>query len=178
MISVDLTVCLPSDLYGLNVIPRGAGKGSDAGVALAEEDGAAQGTGSQDFAALGSGNRARGGRFYNEGLHVAVFVANHASLGLCRCFRDEEAARVVYVFKTRPEKAAAGLVVAGIGVAAVAAAVAEDRPTQFFHNPAGCGGKLAGGRGSDLHLRTVNGLLQLLKLVPATVRTCKRDIHG
>ena len=169
---------LRSDLHGFDPIPRGAGESADAGIALAEEDSATQGSGCQDFAAFGGRERTGGGRFDYEGLHVAVLVTNHATMGLCGCFRDEEAARVVYVFQRGPEKAAAGLVVAGIGVAAVAAAVAEDRPTKFFHNPAGCGGKLTGGGGGYLHLRTVNGLLQLLKLVAAAVGTCKRDIHG
>ena len=81
------------------------------------------------------------------------------------------------VFKRGPEEAPAGLVVMSVGVAAVAAAVAKNGPTQLLYDPAGSRRKLAGCGGSDLHFCAVNGLLQLLELVATTVGTCKRDIH-
>ena len=63
------------------------------------------------------------------------------------------------LFESVPEEAPAGIVVAGVGVAAVAATVAKNGATQLFYDTAGRRIKLAGWRGGDLHLRTVNGLL-------------------
>lgn len=70
---------------------------------------------------------------------MAVLVTNHAAVRLGACLRDEETAGIMDVFKRGPEEGPAGFVVAGIGVAAVAAAVG---PRSSSTTPQGAGESL------------------------------------
>ena len=75
-----------SPLCGFHIIPRGAGKGTDAGVRFAKKNGSAQASFGQNLAAFRSGDGAGGGAFNDEWLHAAVFMAYHAALGFGSAF--------------------------------------------------------------------------------------------
>lgn len=151
-----------SQPHGIHAFPVGAGKGGDAGVGLAEEDGAAQAAAGDDFAALRGGEGAGGGGGYEQGLHAAVFVADHAAVGDALVGGDAQATGGMYGLRGGPEEAPLFIVVLDVRVAAVAAAVAQYRPAQFLHGAHRGGYQLAAGGAGYPHLGAVDGLAYFL----------------
>ena len=162
MISNELVRGASSQPHGVYAFPVGAGEGGDAGVCLTEEDGAAQTAAGDDFAAFCGGEGAGGGGGHEQGLHAAVFVANHAAVGGGLLCGDGEAAGGVHFCRGGPEEAPLFIVVLNVRVSAVAAAVAQYRPAQFLHGAHRGGYQLAAGGTGYPHLGSVDGLAYFL----------------
>jgi hypothetical protein len=81
------------------------------------------------------------------------------------------------LYELVPKEASCIVVVLVVGIAALAAAVAQDWPLQFFIHAYGRGYQFPGWAKAQFHFGSVDGLAYLDKLVTATVGTGKGDIH-